>query len=325
MSKVQSNTNYHRIVLSAAVAATMLAIAGAAKANDWRHEASLPSGRWAPAATALPDGTIYAIGGQDDQGFATEVNIFGPSTRQWVDGPSLPDPGGLGMAAATSLDGRIFVFGVVGPASVLVLTPGPGALWQPVASMPTPRSFLGAATGKDGKIYVVGGSNASNSCNLNVLEIYDPATNQWTTGAPMPTPRCSMGVARGGDGKIYVIGGYNGTTPLNVVEAYSPTRKRWIKRAPLPTKRGNLSATANPGGLIYAIGGARVSQYVRTTDVYSPAQNKWWTVDPTLNVHVDAAAATSKFGRIFIISGLTTGGGTTAAVESRPGFCDVCQ
>jgi hypothetical protein len=113
---------------------------------------------------------------------------------------------------------------------------------------------------------------------------------------------------------------------LAVVEAYSPTTNAWIKRAPLPNKRRNLSAAANGAGLIYAIGGATgFYDYVRTTTVYSPGKNKWWMEDPTRTAHVDAAAATSKYSRIFIISGLTTGGGTTAAVESRPGFCDVCQ
>jgi N-acetylneuraminic acid mutarotase len=318
-------TNW-RTFLGLAVTATLLSFGSAAEAQDWRYEASLPSARWAPAATSLPDGTIYAIGGQDDQGFSTEVDIYQPSTRQWVRGPNLPDPGGLGMAAATSLDGRIFVFGVVGTSSVLSLTPGPNANWQPAAPMPTPRSFMGAATGKDGKIYVVGGSNASHNCSLNVLEIYNPATNQWTTGAPMPTPRCTMGVARGGDGRIYAIGGATSTGGgLNVVEAYSPAKDSWVRRAPLPTRRSNLSAAANGAGLIYAIGGGTSSGYVRTTNVYSPSRNVWWTEQPTQIAHVDAAAATGKNSRIFIIGGLKTGGGTSAAVESRPGFCDVCQ
>jgi hypothetical protein len=126
-----------RTFLRLAVTATLLSFGSAAEAQDWRYEASLPSGRWAPAATSLPDGTIYAIGDQDDQGFSTEVDIYQPSTRQWVRGPNLPDPGGAGIAAATSLDGRIFVFGVVSTSSVLVLTPGPNATWQPAAPMPT--------------------------------------------------------------------------------------------------------------------------------------------------------------------------------------------
>jgi N-acetylneuraminic acid mutarotase len=313
------------MVRSIALAAALLGFGGIANAGTWKNEASLPTGRWAPAAASLSDGTIYVIGGQDDQGFSTQVDIFNPDTRKWVAGPGLPDPGGLGMAAATARDGRIFVFGAVGgQSSVLFLKRGNTA-WKPAAPVPTPRSFAGAATGKDGRIYVVGGSNANNSCNLNVLEIYSPATNQWTTGAPMPTPRCGMGVARGSDGRIYAIGGRNGTTELNVVEAYSPSTNSWIRRAPLPSRRGNLSATSNGAGLIYAIGGAtEPSQYVRTTNVYSPTRNRWWTVSPTLIAHVDGAAVRST-NRIFMISGLTTGGGTTSVVESRASFCSECQ
>ena len=325
MWRSQRRASRRRIVQSAALTAALLCSIGNASAGTWKNEESLPFARWAPAAASLSDGTIYVVGGQDDQGFSTHVEIFDPDTRQWVTGPSLPDPGGLGVVAATARDGRIFVFGVVGgQSSVLFLKPGNTA-WKPAAPLPTPRSFAGAATGKDGRIYVVGGSNASNSCNLDVLEIYSPATNQWTTGAPMPTPRCGMGVARGSDGRIYAIGGYNGTNHLNVVEAYSPSTNSWIKRAPLPSRRGGLSATSNGAGLIYAVGGSTgPRQYVRTTDVYSPSKNRWWTVSPTLIPHVDGAAVRS-INRIFIISGLTAGGGTTSVVESRASFCSECR
>ena len=63
-------------------------------------------------------------------------------------------------------------------------------------------------------------------------EMYDPATNTWTTRSPMPTSRnhAFSGVV---GGKIYVIGGRIGagnipaTTNIDVVEEYDPATNLW--------------------------------------------------------------------------------------------------
>src|SRR5262245_34630402 len=54
--------------------------------------------------------------------------------------------------------------------------------WSSLASLPTPRQHFAAVTGEDGKIYAIGGQGANGQA-LNKLEIYDPATDAWTTGA----------------------------------------------------------------------------------------------------------------------------------------------
>ena len=156
-----------------------------------------------------------------------------------------------------------------------------------------------------------------------MLEIYDPATNQWTTGAPMPTRRSHMGVATGGDGRIYAIGGSNWNgglrQKLNVVEAYSPITNSWTTVAPLPTRRDGVLATESNSGLIYAIGGRDFQSFTKRVDVYSPQQNKWWRVPNTQADHILGAAATAT-RRVFAI-----GGESTTAVESRPSFCAICK
>jgi N-acetylneuraminic acid mutarotase len=296
-------------------------------ASNWSLEAPLPVPLFDLAAAAGPNGTIFAIGGQEFGGLSAAVYVYRPSVKQWVAGPALPAPR-YDHAAAVGSDGRIYVIGgrtVQGyPSSVLALKPGTGGRWTSVAPLPTPRAELGAAMGPDGRIYVVGGRVFPEI--FDVLEIYDPATNKWTTGAPMPTPRFGMGVARGGDGRIYAIGGWgetsSGTAPLKVVEAYSPATNSWTKVAPLPSPRVASTATSL-GGLIYVISGCEGKSggrcaTTRRVDVYSPKQNKWWTLPPTQAAHVEAAAVTGR-RRVFVI------GGSTDSVESRPSLCSVCQ
>jgi N-acetylneuraminic acid mutarotase len=182
----------------------------------WRLENDMPSSRYALAAATAPNGSIFVIGGSSDTSILNTVDEYSPHKKRWESGPPLPSPR-YRLAAATGGDGRIYAIGGSDPFpggegaflnSVLFLTPG-SKQWVPITPMPTARQLLGAATGIDGRIYVVGGSNVVNGISnvLNVLEIYDPATGPWVQGAPMPTPRYSVAVAAADDGCIYAIGG----------------------------------------------------------------------------------------------------------------------
>jgi hypothetical protein len=59
------------------------------------------------------------------------------------------------------------------------------------------------------------------SYDLN--QIYDPATDAWTTGTAMPTPRQNLGVAVLND-TLYAIGGYQIDSDVRVSknERYTP-------------------------------------------------------------------------------------------------------
>jgi kelch-like protein 2/3 len=59
--------------------------------------------------------------------------------------------------------------------------------------MSTARSSFGVAV-VDGKLYVVGGRDATNTI-LSSVECFDPSTGQWSAVAPMNTARYGHGVA----------------------------------------------------------------------------------------------------------------------------------
>jgi N-acetylneuraminic acid mutarotase len=64
----------------------------------------------------------------------------------------------------------------------------------------------------DGKLYVIGGN--INGVNVSTVEIYDPASNTWTTGTSEPTAR--YGAAAGViDSKLYATGGYDASNMIN--------------------------------------------------------------------------------------------------------------
>jgi hypothetical protein len=73
--------------------------------------------------------------------------------------------------------------------------------------MPTPRQLLAAALGADGKIYVIGGSKDYGSPGVDLVEIYDPSTDQWSEGPFLHIARYGHAAATTPDGRIWVIGG----------------------------------------------------------------------------------------------------------------------
>jgi N-acetylneuraminic acid mutarotase len=101
------------------------------------------------------------------------------------------------------------------------------------------------------------------------LDVYDPATNSWSTRRDMPTARVAT-TATSIEGKLHVMGGRNGETYLNTVEAYDPVTDSWTIRASMPTGRSALGVGVI-NGQAYAVGGRRSStSVVATNERYTP-------------------------------------------------------
>lgn len=184
--------------------------------------------------------------------------------------------------------------------------------WNHKAYMPTARTNVQVAV-VNNKLYAIGGRNIVDNIDttgawlgtytfpLSVNEVYDPATNTWTTKTPMPTARLSHAAAAIG-GKIYMVGGQIATTlpvlptatslGINGVyadtainEEYDPVADTWTTKAPMPTARRNLSAEVINGKL-YALGGhgpnltGGVRQIYANNEEYDPATNAWTTKAP---------------------------------------------
>jgi hypothetical protein len=135
--------------------------------------------------------------------------------------------------------------------------------------MPTRRNTFGIAA-LNGKIYAVGGwaQTSSGEGVSNALEVYDTATDTWTTRAPMPTARNVLAAAVL-NGKIYALGGWTGTEVTSRVEVYDPRTDTWSTGRPMNAPNSALSAAVLDGKL-YAMGGA-------TVEVYDPRHDSWKT------------------------------------------------
>ena len=239
-----------------------------------------------------------------------------------------PDPHAKVSPSVAEIGGRLYVQGFDQDAfgnqssfvpRLSIFDPGTDS-WTTGASPALIRAF--AASGAiNGKLYVVGGCLMSD-CRVgttNQLEIYDPATNAWSTGAPMPTPR--WGTAAGViGGKLYVTGGTTACppcVPTNTTEIYNPTTNSWTTGAPILVSR-ELSASAVINGLLYVIGGYQrgaVNAAVSTVSVYDPVANSWSARSSMLTARSGTAAGVIN-GAIYVVGGNSTASGYLVTNEA---------
>ena len=84
------------------------------------------------------------------------------------------------------------------------------AEWTHAAPMPEPRNQFSCVT-FDGKIYAIGGQFHHDSEQLDQarVDIYDPATDTWSSGPPLPKGHShAEGATFVHDGRIYMAGGH---------------------------------------------------------------------------------------------------------------------
>jgi len=126
--------------------------------------------------------------------------------------------------------------------------------WHAAAPIPTPRN---SATGGwvNGQLVVAGGRTAQG--NLTTTQIYDKATDRWTTARPMPLAQAGTASVVAGDNLI-VFGGEIFTPSEAVfkeVWRYHLPSDTWHALPNLPTPRHGLGAV-KLGNQAFVIAGA---------------------------------------------------------------------
>jgi N-acetylneuraminic acid mutarotase len=323
-SRTTQRTGFASLCVALTVAANVWSPATAAT-GPWSRVTSLPTARYGLVAVVGPNGKIYAIGGVESAGAdggktSNRVEAYDPATNSWTieaPMPSLRD----GVATATGPDGKIYgMGGIEGTGfdsrvvdTVEAYSPTTNT-WSAETSMPTGLVGSAAVTGRDGKIYVVGGDKNGDpgaEVSFGRVEVYDPTTNSWAIEAPMPTPRSNLAATRGANGKIYAIGGQDAQgTIVGTVEAYDPATNAWSSETAMPTARDGLGAATGPNGRIYALGGYTGGSTVATVEIYDTTAKYWSRVSAMPTAREDFPAVTGLDGRIYAIGGGINNGGT---------------
>jgi N-acetylneuraminic acid mutarotase len=165
----------------------------------------------------------------------------------------------------------------------------------------------------DGQIYVLGGY-PSTRISTTVVQVYNPATDQWRRSVPLPVAlNHTMSVSV--SGILYVIGGQTGAGGdgpfVNTVYAFDPKIGSWSTRTPMPTARaGGGAAVVN--GRIYVAGGR--PPHGNDFAVYDPATDRWEILPilPTQRNHIGMVSIGS---RIYVMGGRTGAGFETPTLD----------
>ncbi len=129
--------------------------------------------------------------------------------------------------------------------------------WSSRAAMPDPRNHIGYA-GLNGKIYAIGGQHAlDEKTGLDAtVNVYDPATDQWSSVAPLPQVRSHLHNSTFvSGGKIYCVGGTDaGDLSSDQILQYDPSLNQWAVVGHLPAPRSATVAQLVNGELIDTTG-----------------------------------------------------------------------
>src|SRR5262249_5898587 len=141
-----------------------------------------------------------------------------------------------------------------------------GAVWTPIAPLPTAVEFAAAVTdGTD--CYILGGALTGTGVPQTTLYRYNVALNTYTTPAPFTPGKWNHGAIYLG-GKIYKFCGTGpGTSSTNALEIYDVTSNTWAAGAPYPITESFVSAWTQ-GGFIYGAGGIDGATSVATAKTY---------------------------------------------------------
>jgi N-acetylneuraminic acid mutarotase len=169
-------------------------------------------------------------------------------------------------------DGRVLIAGGGSTAGSLV---GGDALvydpqmnnWTPTEPMILPVAQAAASKLLDGRVLVAGGFPPSENPQISAqVQIYDPASNTWTSAASLSQPRVAHILELPPDDQVLAIGGareydYPYSRPwteasfVRLIERYDPIADRWSIAGELPQPLAYAALAWLPDGRLWLTGG----------------------------------------------------------------------
>lgn len=229
--------------VSSPVSVTVEQTSGAAQVGQWTGV--LPWPLVAVHAILLPTGEVLAW----DHAGGSTAHLWNPVTGAFT---SVPNSDNLFCSGHAYLsDGRPMVVGgevspFVGIPDVNIFDPLTRA-WSAAAPMGFARWYPTATTLPDGRLLVVAGTQDCSTCNVEIPEVYDPATNTWAqlANARLSLPTYPFMIVQP-DGKVLSAGANVASIPTRTLDVYAQT---WTTVDSTPVDGGS-AAMYLPGKIV---------------------------------------------------------------------------
>ena len=180
--------------------------------------------------------------------------------------------------------------------------------------MNTGRSFHTATLLPSGKVLVAGGVGGSGAPTS--AELYDPASDSWTTTTgSLNTGRYFHTATLLPSGKVLVAGGNSGSGPLTSAELYDPASNTWTTASSLIAARNSQTATLLPSGKVLVAGGYDGSAAINSAELYDPATGTWSRAGNLTTARYQHTATLLPSGKVMVAGGYSNGGITLASAE----------
>lgn len=173
-----------------------------------------------------------------------------------------------------------------------------------------------AVTAHAGRIWLAGGLSPFGEALADV-EVFDPATGEWSKGPSLPGAVHHAALVSDGD-RLLLIGGYLGSEfnrPTDIVLVLSAGADGWQPGPPLPEPRAAGAAAWDGARVVYAggVGGGIEAE------VFALAGDAWEPMGAMREAREHLAATSDLDGRIWLMGGraggLTSNLGTVELVE----------
>jgi hypothetical protein len=154
----------------------------------------------------------------------------------------------------------------------------------------------------NGKVLITGGFVA-NGGGLKSAEIFDPATNSFTSLPDLNVARASHTATRLPDGKVLIAGGFNGEY-LDTAEIFDPATNRFTPAGRMVTARsGHVATLLNDGRILLAGGTGKGWTFLADAELYDPKTGRFTPTGRMTTERESHTATLLDDGRVLIAGG----------------------
>jgi len=209
----------------------------------------------------------------------------------------------------------------VGVALLGVLcAPATAGSFQSAASLSTGRYYHTATTLPDGRVLAAGGNRATGQGSfvfLRSAEIYDPATDKWTSAGTLSPALAYHAAVLLPSGKVLLIGGCEPSAPAPP-QVYDPATNTWgYAGTVVPLARLFPTATLLVDGRVLVVGGryGPTGPLLKSAELFHPSTNTWSPVPDMSRGRIQHAATLLANGKVLVTGGVDAQDARIAAAE----------